>query len=181
MSCQPESPDVLQSIVNNYFDLIGDLRSGTTSSVDSLMALWDPEGTFEFAGASPVVATYKGAVAINTLYKNRLNSSGMAVELETTTGQPDSTTLGTVSTTVLNTRIIDNRVIVGWRTTIGTADDQGFDVAGSHLFLFEGDKIKNLRVTVSPKADRSTLSTLSMGNLAVSDIGRLSLAAWPVV
>jgi hypothetical protein len=73
------------------------------------------------------------------------------------------------------------RAVVGWRTTIGTEENPVFDVAGSHLFTFENVKIKSLRVSVSPKPDLSHLKDLRAENLSVMDVGRLSLAAWPVV
>jgi hypothetical protein len=64
---------------------------------------------------------------------------------------------------------------------VGTQEGHGFDVAGSHLFTFDGDKIKSLRITVSPKPDPSHLKSLKMDALSVNDVGRLSLAAWAVV
>jgi hypothetical protein len=145
------------------------------------MDLWDPEGTFEFAGSSPVVATFKGAAAIRTLYKNRLNSSGMPLAIETNLGTSQDVTLGAVDTEVTHLRTNGTRVVVGWRTTIGTREGHGFDVAGSHLFVFDGSQIKSLRVNVSPKPDVSQLANLRADSLTVNDIGRLSLAAWAVV
>ena len=171
----------MEQIVNKYFKLIRDLRNGVEKSVPQLMELWDQDGTFEFAGSPPVIGTFKGAMAINTLYKNRLNASGMGVKLETKSAKPQDVTLGVVDTEVTHLRTNGNRVAVGWRTTIGTKESQGFDVAGSHLFTFENGKIKNLRVSVSPKADESHLETLRLTDLSVNDVGRLSLAAWPVV
>jgi hypothetical protein len=120
-------------------------------------------------------------MAIEALYKNRVNSGRMSLTLETKVDQRAEATLGVVDTDVTHLRTKEGRVLVGWRTTIGTEDGRGFDVAGSHRFVFEGDKIKNLRVTVSPKADQSHLEELSLENLTIADIGRLSLAAWPVV
>jgi ketosteroid isomerase-like protein len=161
--------------------LIRALRQGDEKSVPQLMELWDPDGVFEFAGAPPVVGTYKGAVAIHSLYKNRVGSGNMPVPIETRSGQPIDMILGVVDTEVTHLRTNGNRVIVGWRTTVGTREGVGFDVAGSHLFTFEGNKIKSLRVNVSPKADQSQLAHLKFEDLTVADVGRLSLAAWAVV
>ena len=86
-----------------------------------------------------------------------------------------------MDTEVTHLRTDGNRAIVGWRTTIGTQENQGFDVAGSHLFTFREGKIKSLRVSISPKPDESRLQKLAAADLTVSDVGRLSLAAWPVV
>jgi hypothetical protein len=86
-----------------------------------------------------------------------------------------------VDTEITHLRTNGNRVAVGWRTTIGTKENHGFDVAGSHLFTVENGKIRSLRVSVSPKADQSHLKNLRLDDLAVSDIGRLSQAAWAVV
>ena len=70
------------TVVKNYFKLIHDLRNGVEESVDNLMKLWHPEGVFEFCGSSPVIGTFKGGMAIATLYKNRLQSSGMKMGLD---------------------------------------------------------------------------------------------------
>lgn len=173
----------LELLARNYFDQIRNLRQGNPASVAQLMDLWSADGTFDFCGASPVMGTYKGTVAIQTLYKNRLNSNGMPLTLETTNGVPEDVTLGLVDTQILNVRTNGDRAIVGWRTTIGTPQGFGFDVAGAHHFVFDDTgKIASLRVTISPKADAADSELgLSLSELTVTDVGRLSLAAWPVV
>lgn len=171
----------MEKVVNTYFDLIRSLRAGDETSVPRLMDLWDPDGSFEFAGAPPVVGTFKGAVAIQTLYANRVKTSGMKLQLESPSAKQRDVTLGVVDTEVTHLRTDGNRAVVGWRTTIGTKENQGFDVAGSHLFTFRDGKIKTLRVSISPKPDQSSLQSLRAADLTVSDVGRLSLAAWPVV
>lgn len=176
-----KSTNKTEKVVTNYFKLIHDLRKGDEKSIPKLMALWDQDGVFEFAGASPVVGTFKGAMAINTLYKNRLNSCKMGLAIETKAGKRQEVTLGTVDTEVSHLRTNGNRAVAGWRTTIGTQEGHGFDVAGSHLFVIDGDKIKSVRVTVSPGPTKSHLEALNLANLSVNDVGRLSLAAWPVV
>lgn len=170
-----------EEIVRRYFNLIEELRGGSEEAVAQLMELWDEDGTFQFVGASPVVGTFEGAMAIQTLYKNRAQSHRMPVSLESSGDSPIDVALEVVETNVTHLREREGRVLAGWRTTIGTTEGHGFDVAGSHQFTFEGDKIKRLRVTVSPKADESRMEGLSMKDLSVSDVGRLSLAAWPVV
>lgn len=169
------------ALVENYFSAISALRNGASASVDNLMNLWHPEGTFEFAGSAPVVGKFVGETAIRTLYKNRLNSNGMPLTLELSGQNAVNVNLGLVVTDLSHLRYKDDQIIVGWKTTIGTTSGQGFDVAGSHLFTFEDGKISKLRVNVSPKADESTEQSLSLSGLSVQDVGRLSLAAWPVV
>jgi ketosteroid isomerase-like protein len=169
-----------KDIVNRYFKLIRDLRNGDEASVPRLMELWHHDGTFEFAGSPPVEGTFKGAVAIQALYQNRLRASGMGLRVETKK-KPREVTLGVVDTEVTHTKVNGNRVIAAWRTTAGTEEGLGFDVSGAHVFVFEGDKIKNLRITVSPKPDESHLESLKFSDLTVNDVGRLSLAAWAVV
>jgi len=161
--------------------LVRALRNSVDGAASELMKLWSPDGKFEFCGASPVTATFEGAAAIQTLYKNRFNSCGMDIELEGQNAKSSRVTLGNVDTQVLHIKNNGSRAVVGWRTTIGTKEGHGFDVAGAHLFTFEGDKIKNVRVTVSPKADESMDKSLNARDLSVSDVGRLSLAAWAVV
>lgn len=181
MTKQSEKYDDLDGSVKHYFELIRDLRAGDQESVPRLMEMWDQDGVFEFVGAPPLVATYKGRVAIETLYKNRVRSAKMPVRLESRKGKEAEATLGIVDTEVTHLRTNGNRAVAGWRTTIGTEEGAGFDVAGSHQFTFENGKIKNLRVSISPKADDSRTANLSAANLSVTDVGRLSLAAWPVV
>jgi len=171
----------LDDIVKRYFELIRELRAGDNDAVPKLMDLWDPDGTFEFAGSPPVVGAYHGAAAITTLYKNRANSGGMKMKAETKGPAAADVTLGVVETDVSHIKVNGKRVVAAWKTTVGTQEGHGFDVAGSHLFTFDGDKIKNLRITVSPKPDPSHMKSLKLDALSVNDVGRLSLAAWAVV
>ncbi len=171
----------MERLVDTYFKLIRALRSGDENSVPRLMEMWEPDGVFEFAGAPPLVGTFKGAVAIETLYANRVKTTGKKLQLETRSAKAQDVTLGVVDTEVTHLRTNGNRAVVGWRTTIGTKQNQGFDVAGSHLFAFENGKIKSLRVSISPKADQSQWKKLRISDLSVADVGRLSLAALPVV
>jgi hypothetical protein len=67
----------------------------------------------------------------------------------------------------------------GLPSLIGTRDEQGFQVSGSHSFTFRDGKIAHLRIVVSPKPDDA--ERFDRAALSVDDIGRLSLAAWMVV
>lgn len=169
------------NVAKEYFALIGKLRNGDETSVEKLMNLWHSDGIFEFAGSPPLVGSFKGSLAIHTLYHNRLKSNGMKLNLGEKREKLKEVSLGIVETNVTHIREKDNQIIAGWKTTIGTEEGFGFDIAGSHLFVFEGDKIKSLRVNISSKSDKSTNVKLSLGDLSVTDVGRLSLAAWPVV
>jgi hypothetical protein len=171
----------LKPIVEKYFELIRRMRNGDRSSIDELMALWADNGTFEFKGAPPVVGSFRGALAIRTLYENRLKASGMPVTLDTLDGGARDVGLGLVDTEVKNIRRSKSRVLAGWRTTIGTSEQHGFDMTGSHVFDFVRGKIKSLKVTISTKPVQSHLAALSFDRVAVANMGRLSLAAWPVV
>ncbi len=175
-----EITDYKLEVAKKYFSLINELRNGREGSIDGLMELWHPDGTFDFCGSSPVVGSFKGSMAINALYKNRLCANGMSVKLGSGK-ELRETAMGIVETDVTHMREKENKVIAGWRTTIGTKEGTGFDVAGSHMFTIEDGKITSLRVNVSHKADQSKLSDLTLDNLSVQDVGRLSLAAWPVV
>lgn len=186
-------------VINRYFSYIRELRNGKAEAVDRLIELWDEDGVFEFAGTAPVTGTYKGRNAIHVLYKNRVNACGMPLKLEGSLASPAGAlarevALGAVDTHVNRMRNLpasassakstkaaekSQRVAVGWTTTIGTDDKRGFEVGGSHIFTFKGDKISALKVSVSPKPEAS--EGLALADLAVQDIGRLSLAAWAVV
>jgi hypothetical protein len=178
---EKERPVDATDVVKRYFELIRALRAGDPSSVDALMSLWDDDGTFEFKGPPPLVGTFRGAMAIRTLYHNRLKANGMPLSLEMKSGGQQDVLLGVVDTDVTNIRRDGARVLAGWRTTIGTQQNQGYDVPGSHIFTFKGGKIKSLRVSVSAKPAASRIAHLDLAKLAVSDVGRLSLAAWAVV
>ncbi|MBS0448009.1 MAG: hypothetical protein JSR59_18915 [Proteobacteria bacterium] len=184
--------------IDRYFSYIRALRNGDEQAVQKLVDLWDEDGVFEFAGAAPLTATFKGRNAIHVLYKNRVAACGMPLKLEgalaTTPGAlAREVALGAVETHVNRMRNLPaaaatkgtkaaekgQRVAVGWTTTIATDDKQGFEVGGSHTFTFKGDKIGALKVVVSPKPEAA--KGLNLNDLAVRDIGRLSLAAWAVV
>lgn len=179
-----------QDLVDRYFSYIRDLRTGKEEAVDKLVDLWDEDGVFEFAGAPPVVGTFKGRNAIHALYKNRVKACGMPLKLngDARTAAAREVALGTVDTRIHRVRSLDKnlpaeatpeRVAVGWTTVIGTSDQRGYEVSGNHTFTFKNDRIASLKVVVSPKADKS--DGLRLEGLAVDDIGRLSLAAWAVV
>ncbi|MCC0057801.1 MAG: nuclear transport factor 2 family protein [Hyphomicrobiaceae bacterium] len=177
-----------EELVDRYFGYIRELRAGDEEAVDRLVDLWDEDGVFEFAGASPVVGTFKGRNAIHTLYKNRVKSCGMPLKLTGELGveAKRDIALGLVETHVNRMRALEangngdpDRIAVGWTTVIGTEDRRGFEVTGNHTFIFKGDRIASLKVIVSPKAEKS--EGLALEGLEVSDIGRLSLAAWAVV
>jgi len=165
--------------VNKYFQLVDDLRQGKESAVPELVEMWDPDGTFEFAGAPPVAGVFRGKAAINTLYKNRFTANGMHVKLEDQKLKTEDVALGRVHTEVSRVRFVDGKAVAGWNTVVGTKGAFGFQVAGSHTFTFKDGKISSLKVVVSPKAEPS--ANLKMENLSVTDIGRMALAAWCVV
>lgn len=171
----------METAVNKYFELVRALRNGDESSVGKLMEMWHDDGVFEFAGTPPLTGTFSGAAAIQTLYKNRLKSSGMAVRTDSPKLNSREVSLGIVDTEVTHMRPNGKRVVAAWRTTIGTQQGQGFDVAGSHVFTFEDGRIKTLRIMISPKAEESHLKELNRDDLSITDVGRLSLAAWAVV
>jgi len=189
MATKPNT-ETRENTVNAYFKYIRELRTGVDGAVERLMELWDEDGTFEFAGAPPVTGSFHGAVAIRTLYQNRFKASGMPVSLEAdrgpvgkasakSVGKPREVALGVVDTEVHRIRTMDGKVVAGWTTFIGTADARGFQVSGSHTFAFKDGKISSLRIVVSPKADSAP--NLNLEGLTITDIGRLALAAWPVV
>lgn len=187
-------------VINQYFAYIRELRNGKKEVVDKLIDLWAEDGIFEFSGAPAVKGTYKGRNAINVLYKNRVNACGMPLKLEGNHKTPEAmavaseVALGAVETHVNRIRTLGtpvsmvqdvltaekpHRVAVGWTTTIETDDKRGFNIGGSHTFTFKDGKISALKVSVSVKPQVS--EGLSLDNLTVKDIGRLSLAAWAVV
>lgn len=171
-----------EELVHTYFELIRDLRAGDEQAVEKLLSLWDQDGTFDFCGSQPVTGTFKGLTAIHTLYKNRVKAVGMPLVLEGEGGDakaPKEAALGVVDTIVGRMKVMDDKVVAGWRTVIGTEDGRGFQVAGSHTFTFKDGKISSLRIVISPKAD--DVPNLQLEGLSVNDIGRLALAAWPVV
>ena len=171
-----------EKLVQTYFSYIRDLRTGVAGSIEKLVDLWTLDGTFEFAGAPPVVGTFHGRAAIQALYKNRFAANKMPLTLEVDAKKPvpeRQAALGVVDTEVKHIRHRDGHVIAGWTTVIGTADDRGFQVAGSHTFAFKDGKISSLKIFVSPKAEEAR--NLRLANLGVEDVGRLALAAWAVV
>jgi ketosteroid isomerase-like protein len=187
---QQSVADQNEQITKDYFELIKDLRAGKEEAVDKLVDLWDADGTFEFAGAPPVTGAFHGRTAIHVMYKNRLRACGMPLRLEgdpnvtdpkTSAAYRQQTALGIVETDVKRTRALDggSRIVAGWVTRIGAQDDRGFEVSGSHAFTFKEGKIASLRIVISPKPDVSP--NLTLDGLAIEDIGRLALAAWPVV
>jgi len=173
-----------QQSVKDYFSLIRELRSGNEEAVGRLVDMWDADGVFEFAGAPPLTATFQGRNAIHVLYRNRFCANGMPLRLELKGKKADADlALGVVDTEVRRTRSMQgNKVVAGWTTVIGTNQGQGFEVSGAHTFTFRDGKIRTLKVVISPQPEPATrVAKLSVDELAVDDIGELSLAAWAVV
>ena len=170
-----------EQLVKDYFKQIQALRSGKEQAVDRLVEMWDVDGHFEFAGAPPVVATFEGINAIHVLYRNRLLANGMDLKLRGAGKDGLDAALGVVDTDVHRVRALEDKVVAGWNTTIGTREGQGFEVSGSHTFTFRNGKILSLKVVVSPRAQEAKAENLSMAALTVDDVGQLSLAAWAVV
>lgn len=168
-----------QDLVRTYFELIKDLRNGVEGAPEKLVDLWDEDGIFEFAGTPPVVGTFVGRNSIHVLYKNRFNSSGMPVQLENGKEPGIEVALGTVDTEITRLRALGRRTVAGWTTLVTTEDRRGFQVAGSHTFSFKDGKISRLKVVISPRPE--AVEGFDLENLGVDDIGRLALAAWPVV
>ncbi|MBL0212257.1 MAG: nuclear transport factor 2 family protein [Holophagaceae bacterium] len=169
-----------EKLVDDYFQAIKDLRAGDPSSVEQLVGMWDEDGVFEFAGSPPITGIFRGRMAIHTLYKNRLLASGMPVRLKATGKRADqAAALGVVATEVDRRKTMESKIVAGWTTTIGTQDGRGFRVSGSHSFQFKDGKISALKVVVSPQPEAT--KDLRLEGLSVEDIGRLALAAWPVV
>jgi ketosteroid isomerase-like protein len=180
---------VPENLIEKYFSSIKDLRAGREDAVETLVDLWDEDGVFEFAGSPPVTGTFKGRMAIHTLYKNRAKAVGMPMKIQgsgVAAASAEDAALGVVETHVNRMRTLEHnaekqsgRAVAGWTTVIGTQDNRGFAVSGSHTFTFKDGRIATLKVVVSPKPDEAP--GLSMSALSVDDIGRLALAAWPVV
>lgn len=168
-------------LVRSYFSHIKDLRSGKPGAVEALVELWDPDGTFEFAGSPPVTGTFHGANAIHALYQNRFRSNGMKMRFDAgAAGAPgQEVALGVVDTDVGGVKQVGHKVVAGWTTTMGTQDGRGFQVSGSHTFTIRNGKITDLKIVVSPRPHAAP--NLKLDGLAVEDIGRLALAAWAVV
>jgi ketosteroid isomerase-like protein len=167
-------------IVERYFQLISKLRNGKEGAVEELATLWNQDGIFKFSGL--LSGTFEGIMAITTLYKNRFKANGMEVTLDYNNKEEFKTaTLGIVETQVSHVRENKDQVVAGWKTTIGTEQGDGFDISGSHLFTFKNGKVNSLNVTLSSKPEKSENQELSYNDLSIQDVGRLSLAAWPVV
>ncbi len=171
-----------EKLVNEYFKQIHALRNGVDKSLEKLTNMWDDDGTFEFCGAPPLNAKFSGRTAIKTLYKNRLHANGMEVMLDNESQKKlkqTEVTLSDVETEVTRVRSHNSKLVAGWTTRVGTHQKVGFNVSGSHTFSFKNGKIYSLKVVVSPKVDDAP--NLKMDDLTINDIGRLALAAWPVV
>jgi ketosteroid isomerase-like protein len=170
-----------EEVVKTYFNEIRALRSGKEEAVLRLVELWDEDGRFEFAGAPPVVGVFEGRNAIHVLYRNRLLANGMPLAVRGDGEKGMETALGVVDTDVHRVRAVEDKVVAGWTTTVGTRDGKGFDVSGSHTFTFRNGRILSLRIVVSPRAQEAQTENLSLQGLTVDDVGQLSLAAWAVV
>lgn len=169
-------------LVEQYFGHVSDLWEGKEGTVDKFMSLWHPDGIFEFTGSPAVQAVFQGANAIQVLYRNRSRANSMGLRL---TSKPDKPaierfcTLAQLRPNLRKCKASTKGAMASWHTELETGDKQGFVMTGTHEFVIEGGRIKSLKVTISKKP--TALDGVSMNDLSVADIGRLSLAAWAVV
>jgi ketosteroid isomerase-like protein len=172
-------------LIERYFAYVRDLRAGKEGAVEKLMSLWHPKGVFEFTGTPEIESEYRGLAAIQTLYTNRFRANGMGLSLGARSSAEGATSaqrfavLGIVNTDLHRVKMQDDAAVAGWTTTIGTEDGQGFHVNGSHRFQFEDGRITRVTVSITPQAKEA--GGLRLDDLSVTDVGRLSLAAWAVV
>lgn len=170
-------------LVEDYFSHVKELWEGCDGTVEKFMSLWDPDGTFEFTGSPAVEATFRGANAIQVLYRNRSRANGMGVRLapqpKTAKGLERFVVLANLRPNLRKHRASPDGAVASWNTQVQTGDGQGFEMIGNHQFTIRNGKITHLKVTITPKPRE--VEGLSMEDLTVADIGRLSLAAWAVV
>lgn len=170
-------------LVEQYFAHVSDLWEGREGTVDKFMSLWHPDGVFEFTGSPAVQAVFRGANAIQVLYRNRSRANGMGLRLAPQAEKGDGldrfATLAQLRPSLRKYKATDKGAVASWHTEVETGDKQGFAMTGSHHFTILGGKITSLKVTINPKP--TEVEGLSTNDLTVADIGRLSLAAWAVV
>jgi hypothetical protein len=120
-----ESSKQQEEFVNKYFQLVDELRKGNEKAVPQLVDMWDPDGTFEFAGAPPVTGTFHGIAAIHTLYKNRFDANGMPLKLEAKDLKTEDVALGRVHTEVSRIRFLEGKTVAGWSKSLAQRGQQG--------------------------------------------------------
>jgi ketosteroid isomerase-like protein len=165
------------NVIKKFFTCLKKIHAGDLKAVDAMLKLWDEDGTIELTGISPYTGKFTGLNAIAVLYKNVARSAGMPLKLEK---DRKETALGPRKFNVESIRAVgENRVVANWTTVISTKDGRGFLVAGGDTFVLKGNKIYSDLFIQSPKAE--IVRGFKMEGLTVNDIGRLALAAWPVV
>ena len=165
-----------ENVIKKFFTYLRKIHAGDIKAVDSMLKLWDEDGTIELTGIFPYTGKFTGLNAVAVLYKNVARSAGMPLKLER---DKKETALGPRSFKVESIRAVgNNRVVARWTTLIRTKDRRGFSVAGGDTFVLENNKIVNDLCILSPKPE--SVRGFKMEGLTVNDIGRLALAAWPV-
>lgn len=171
-----------KKLVTQFFEYMDAFHRGDESAIEKMLDIWDDEGSFEFAGAYPLVGEFRGRAALNVLFKNLANSSSMPVLLE----KKGDAVLKNLEVKLTEVELFGDRAMANFEQVVSTKDNRGIFIVGSGTFTFKEHEITNVKLTVMPlpKLEGTTLKVperLSMKELTIRDIGRLSLAAWAVV
>ena len=166
-----------EEVVRSYFRLLSKIMEGDEKAVDEMLELWDEDGSFEYAGPPPMVGEFRCRIALKALFRNLTKTVGMPVSFETAPAA--ATNLSKTTIDLKEVIAADGKIVAHYETTLATKDGRGFIVVGSNTFTFKDSKILHLRSIRSPKPEEAV--GLQLGELSVTDVGRLALACWAVV
>ena len=175
--------DQMKSVVREYFDEVAAIRTGDSSAVARLMALWDPDAVLHVVGPQGEAGwprEYRGSEAIHGRFNDMMNAAKRGVELK-----PGGAPVGFGVTVVLHSvDVVESKATAHVAITLHTNEKRprGFEIhSGKFEFEFKSGKLSSVTENVDfNRAIEPRIAGIRQRDLSVSDIGRLTLAAWAI-
>lgn len=160
---------------------MADLRRGDDSAIERLMALWAVDGSLQVRGAPRArdwPKDYRGAKEIRSRFLKMAKASTSGVTVRGARVRVDVVT-------VLDSVVVRGRKAVATISSTIRTDEgrsRGFDMR-KHKFTFEfsGAQLQSVVEDVDwSGASKSDITGVRLSDLNVTDIGKLTLAAWAI-
>ncbi len=171
----------IKGMVERFFEYSAALHEGDESVVEKLLDLFDEDASWEFLGRYPLVGKFRGRMALHVLFKNQAQAAAMTIPLEAR----KEARISKISPVVVQDTVADGgKAVVNWDQWVHLDGHEAFPLTGCTTFYFKHGKIGRVTGIVLPRrdvSDKALPAEMSLADLTVDDIGRLALAAWPVV
>lgn len=172
----------MKKLVEVYFAAVAAMRTGDKKAITKMMSLWGPDGVLHVMGGRgedgwPRSKVYEGPKAIRARFEAMLKSDKVTL----TDGR--SAVGLDVKFVVGKIREDGNTMTATVTATVSTEEDspRSFQIEEKKfVFTHESGKLQKVVEDLSWANAVVSRRLESVGTLSVTDIGRLTLAAWAI-